>query len=260
MSKAIVLVAFGSANLQGINDSIGLLEKDLNKCIGKEYTIIKAFTSNKIIDLLKERYDCVIPHLRNALFSLVNHGYEEVILQPLHIMNGRDYKEIEFIAKEYKYSFRRLVISKPLFSGEDKRLLIESCEIAEIICENIKDSNILLVGHGSKRSSNRLYDEIEKAVEKINCGKTYMATLEGNKTINDVIQRLIEDKVTALTLKSLFIIPGKHILTDIMATNNSWVSKLKENGIEVLIDNKSLLEYKKIRQLFIKKINEEINN
>ena len=31
MSKAIVLVAFGSANLDGIKQSIGLLEQDLNE-------------------------------------------------------------------------------------------------------------------------------------------------------------------------------------------------------------------------------------
>ena len=46
MSKAIVLVAFGSADLQGIKKSIGFLEKDLNSCFGEEYTIFKAFKGN----------------------------------------------------------------------------------------------------------------------------------------------------------------------------------------------------------------------
>ena len=44
MSKAIVLVAFGSANLEGIKNSIGLLEKDFNKEFSDNYTIVKAFT------------------------------------------------------------------------------------------------------------------------------------------------------------------------------------------------------------------------
>ena len=34
MSKAIVLAAFGSADLDGIKKSIGLLEKDLNSYFG----------------------------------------------------------------------------------------------------------------------------------------------------------------------------------------------------------------------------------
>ena len=70
MSKAIVLVAFGSANLDGIKKSIGLLEKDLDSCFREEYTIFKAFTSNRIIDLLKERHDYVVPHLSKLLFIL----------------------------------------------------------------------------------------------------------------------------------------------------------------------------------------------
>ena len=54
MSKAIVLVAFGSVNLEGIKQSIGLLEDDLNEYFAGEYTVFKAFTSNKIIKLLKD--------------------------------------------------------------------------------------------------------------------------------------------------------------------------------------------------------------
>ena len=129
MSKAIVLVAFGSANLDGIKKSIGLLEKDLDSCFGEEYTIFKAFTSNKIIDLLKERYDYVVPHLSKVLFNLVNQGYEEVIIQPLHIMSGRDKNQIEEIVNEYKYSMKKLVISKALFTDEDDKLNKESYEV-----------------------------------------------------------------------------------------------------------------------------------
>ena len=44
MSKAIVLVAFGSANLDGIKQSIGLLEQDLNEYFAGEYSVLKAFT------------------------------------------------------------------------------------------------------------------------------------------------------------------------------------------------------------------------
>ena len=156
MSKAIVLTAFGSADLDAIKKSIGLLEKDLNNYFSKEYTVVKSFTSNKIIELLKERHDYVVPHLSKVLFNLVNQGYEEVIIQPLHIMSGRDKKLIEEIVDEYKYSVKKLVISKSLFNDDDKSNK-ESYEIGNIICENIGNNDILLVGHGSKRSSNKLY-------------------------------------------------------------------------------------------------------
>lgn len=257
MSKAIVLAAFGSADLGGIKKSIGLLENDLNSYFGKEYTVVKAFTSNKIIDLLKERHDYVVPHLSKVLFNLVNQGYEEVIIQPLHIMSGRDKKQIEEIVDEYKYSVEKLVISKSLFTYEDK-LNKESYEIGNIICESIGNNDILLVGHGSKRSSNKLYDVIEEVIRDITHKKVYMATLEGEKTIEAIIENLVNDKVKNLIVKPLFIIPGKHVISDISTGNKSWMNMLKEKNINVTINENSLLQYEGIRKLYIKNINNVI--
>ena len=159
MSKAIVLVAFGSANLEGIKQSIGLLEQDLNEYFAGEYTVLKAFTSNKIIELLKERHDYVIPHLSKALFNLVNQGYEEVIIQPLHIMSTSDIKRIEEVVDEYKYSMKRIVICNTLFSDEEEVLIKESNEIANIIWDDSEKNDILLVGHGSKKNSKKIYED-----------------------------------------------------------------------------------------------------
>ena len=258
MSKAIVLVAFGSANLEGIKKSIGLLEKDLEKCFGEGYTILKAFTSNKVIDLLKERYDYVVPHLSKVLFNLVNQGYEEVIIQPLHIMSGRDKNQIEETVNEYKYSMKKLVISKSLFTEEEENLNKESYEVGGIISENIGNNDILLVGHGSKRSSNKLYDVIEEAVRNITDKRVYMATLEGEKTIDTVIEKLVRDKVNNLIVKPLFIIPGKHVVSDISIGEGSWIEMLRERNINITINEDSLLQYEKIRKLYIRNINEVI--
>ena len=258
MSKAIVLVAFGSANLEGIKKSIGLLEKDLEKCFGEDYTIFKAFTSNKVIDLLKERYDYVVPHLSKVLFNLVNQGYEEVIIQPLHIMSGRDKNQIEETVNEYKYSMKKLVISKSLFTEEEENLNKESYEVGRIISENIGNNDILLVGHGSKRSSNKLYDVIEEAVRNITDKRVYMATLEGEKTIDTVIEKLVRDKVNNLIVKPLFIIPGKHVVSDISIGEGSWIEMLRERNINITINEDSLLQYEKLRKLYIRNINEVI--
>lgn len=257
MSKAIVLAAFGSADLDGIKKSIGLLEKDLNSYFGKEYTVVKSFTSNKIIDLLKERHDYVVPHLSKVLFNLVNQGYEEVIIQPLHIMSGRDKKQIEEIVDEYKYSVEKLVISKSLFTDDDN-LNKESYEIGNVICKNIGNNDILLVGHGSKRSSNKLYDVIEEAVRDITYKNVYMATLEGEKTIDAVIEKLVNDKVKNLIVKPLFIIPGKHVISDISTGDRSWMNMLREKNINATINENSLLQYEGIRKLYIKNINNVI--
>lgn len=260
MSKAIVLVAFGSANLQGIKESIGLLEHDLNEYFDGEYTVLKAFTSNKIIELLKQRHDYVIPHLSKLLFNLVNQGYEEVIIQPLHIMSNSDIKLIEEIVDEYKYSMKRIVLCNTLFSNEENMLIKESNEISKIICGDSDESDILLVGHGSKKNSNKIYDVIAEAVRQQSNKRVYLATLEGEKTLNLAIEDILKDNTKKLILKSLFIIPGKHVINDILDINDSWSEKIKSKGIEITIGKKSLLQYEKIREMYIEKIKKIIES
>ena len=119
--KAIILVAFGSASLQGIRDSIELLEEDLREEFNNEYTIFKAFTSKKVISLLKERHNYVIPYLSELLFNLANDGYEEVNIVPLHMMKGKGYQGLVDIRNEYSYSFKKLRLLDTLLGSEEDK-------------------------------------------------------------------------------------------------------------------------------------------
>ena len=85
-----------------------------------------------------------------------------------------------------------------------------------------------------------------------------MATLEGEKTIDNTIEMLIKDKVNNLIIKPLFIIPGKHVVSDISIGDKSWIEMLKEKNINATINENSLLQYEKIRKLYISNINEVI--
>ena len=77
---------------------------------------------------------------------------------------------------------------------------------------------------------------------------------------NIKIEEILKDDTKKLTLKSLFIIPGKHVIDDILNSNDSWSEKIKSKGIEITIGKKSLLQYEKIREMYITKINNVIRN
>ena len=85
-------------------------------------------------------------------------------------------------------------------------------------------------------------------------------TLEGEKTLDLAIEEILKDDTKKIVLKSLFIIPGKHVIDDILNSNDSWSEKLKSKGIEITIGKKSLLQYEKIREMYIKRINKIIES
>lgn len=260
VSKAIVLVAFGSASLQGVRDSIELLEYDLRERFNNEYTIFKSFTSKKIISLLKERSNYVIPYLSELLFNLANDGYEEVNIVPLHMMKGKGYQGLIDIKNEYSYSFKKIRLLDTLLGNEEDNQEKTIKDMVIAMDENMEDGKILLSGHGSKEDSNSIYSKIEDEFNKKYEGKFYMATLEGNNTFDEALMKIKRDNVKKLTIKPLLIIPGKHYIHDISEGENSYLGMLKANGINAVISKSSLLQYKKIRELYINNILEAIKN
>ena len=258
--KAIILVAFGSASLQGIRDSIELLEEDLREEFNNEYTIFKAFTSKKVISLLKERHNYVIPYLSELLFNLANDGYEEVNIVPLHMMKGKGYQGLVDIRNEYSYSFKKLRLLDTLLGSEEDKQEKTIRNMVTAMDEHMEDGKILLSGHGSKEDSNSIYSKIEYEFNKRYKDKFYMATLEGSNTFDKVLSKLKRDDVKSITIKPLLIIPGKHYIHDISEGENSYVGILRSNGIITSISKSSLLQYKKITQLYIDNIKMAIKN
>ena len=77
-------------------------------------------------------------------------------------------------------------------------------------------------------------------------------------TFTKIIIYFNNDKVKNLIVKPLFIIPGKHVISDISTGDRSWMNMLREKNINATINENSLLQYEKIRKLYIKNIREAI--
>jgi len=250
MRKAIVLVSFGSTNIEGLKNTIHLLEKDIKESFD-DTTVISVFSSNKIITILKERYNIYVKKLNKCLFDLASDQYEEVIIQPLNIMEEALNKDIENIIDEYRYSFKRIVMAKSILSGSGE-VLKERCSIlAESILDKSSKLPILLIGHGSKTNPNHCYDVLRSVFQQKSGRNTFMATLEGNITLTNVIDEMKKDDIKDIVLQPLFLIKGKHLMNDIFGCEDSWINILEREGFNVIAKEKALLQYKTVRNIYV---------
>jgi sirohydrochlorin cobaltochelatase len=250
MRSAIVLVSFGSANLEGLKNSIFLLEKEIYGNFNN-VTVVKAFTSNKIINILKEKHDIYVKRLDQCLFDLANDQYEEVIIQPLNIMEEALNKDIQKIIEEYRYCFKRIAMSNSILAGKGDNLKKSCDRLAKSILDRNSNLPILLVGHGSKINSNECYSLLRSSFEEISGRRTFLATLEGNDTLIKAIEEMNKEKVTDIVLQSLFLIQGRHLTNDILGVENSWINILKDLGFNIIIKNKALLQYESVRKIYV---------
>lgn len=280
MKRAVLIVSFGSSNLDAYKHVESFI-KNIKDSIDKELFIQCVFTSNILIKRMKEKNNIDILNVKEALEILFNDGYKEVILQPLHMIDGKDCDSLRNILEENKDRFNYIKLNPTLLINKGKNTKESALNIANAIKDNVnKDRCVVLVGHGSNRCQDNCcytsiginqccgdngnvcnddcYQEIEKALQSIGYKNVIIGTLEGSRTRSVVLKELKDKKIDDVIIMPLLVLPGNHIIKDIKG-DNSWESLFNENDINVEVNLKSLLEYEKIQKLYIDMINEAIN-
>lgn len=74
----------------------------------------------------------------------------------------------------------------------------------------------------------------------------FLASLEGDYGIFELIDELKKKNIKKVTLAPFLLVAGDHAKNDMASDDkDSWKSILEENGFDVKIDLKGLLERKK---------------
>ena len=114
--KAILVVSFGTSYNDTREKTIGAIEKKIADSY-PDYTVRRAFTSKIIIDILKKRDGIYIDNVSEALNKLYDEGFEYVVIQPTHVMNGFEYDELMADAKKCQSCFKKMSFGKPLLTS-----------------------------------------------------------------------------------------------------------------------------------------------
>ena len=115
MKKAILAVSFGTTYHNTLEKTIAAIEADLAAAFPNR-TLRRAFTSGMIIRRLKERDGLAIDNVAEALERLAAEGFEDVVLQSTHVMNGDERDKMMAQAMPFASRFTRLSIGSPLLT------------------------------------------------------------------------------------------------------------------------------------------------
>ena len=111
--KALVVISFGSTFDETRTHDIGGIEQALAAAF-PAYDQYRAFTSVIIRKRLAER-GIKIDDTETVLQKLVDAGYEEVVLQPTHLLHGEEFEQkILSLRDKFTAKFQKIIISQPL--------------------------------------------------------------------------------------------------------------------------------------------------
>ena len=246
VKPVILVVSFGTSYNDSRDKTIGAIEKAIATA-NPDYEVRRAFTSQIIIDKLKERDKLEIDNVEQAFDRLVSDGVKTVVVQPTHLMNGYEYDDLAKATEEYKNKFDAVVMGNPLLS--DDADFDKIAKLLPTITTNNDDTAYVFMGHGTEHQANGVYEKLQKQITAENI---FIGTVEATPTLDDVVKMAKDGGYKKVALQPLMVVAGDHANNDMAGDeDDSWKSVFTKEGFAVECVLKGLGEFEEIQNIYV---------
>lgn len=254
---AILVVSFGTSYNDNREITIGAIEDAIAGAY-PEYEVRRAFTSQIIIDKLKERDGLEIDNVEEALDEAAADGIKELIVQPTHLMDGYEYNDLAKALTEYKDKFDRIIFADPLLTSDSDFEAVMKAITEKTAAYDDGETAICFMGHGTGAASNGVYAKLQEMLTESGYENYYIGTVEAYPTLDEVIKALKEKgSYKKVVLEPLMVVAGDHANNDMAGDEeDSWKTVLEGEGYEVECILEGLGQIPAIQEIYVAHIRE----
>lgn len=254
----ILLVHYGTSNDNSRTQTIDKLNTRVAETF-PDCAVVEAYSAPSVVRMLAKRgvRKLSIPQ---ALDSLKTIGCTKLVVQSTMLLDGVMTEMLKKEVGKVKKYFKAVSVVRPLlYSVDDCRTMIEMIGKSLIADKSVdaKNSQVVLVGHGSDSPANAMYSQIDYLLKAEGKPSWHVGTIEGFPTIDNVEKQLKGIKNKNVLLVPLLYIAGNHQKDDI---DGVWKTQLQSKGYHVDVVGKGLGEMTEIQEMILGKIAAQIKS
>ena len=248
--KELLVVSFGTSYNDSRRLTIGAIETALAEAF-PDWSVRRAFTSQIIIDRVRERDGVEIDNVKAALDRAVDNGVKTLVVQPTHLMDGLEYTDLVDELAQYTDAFEHIAVGAPLLTSDGDFQAVADAITQATAQYDDGDTAICFMGHGTEAESNRIYGEMQQVLEAAGHDRYYVGTVEAEPTLEDVLAGVKDSGAHRVVLQPLMIVAGDHANNDMAGDEEGSLKRaFQDAGYEVECVLKGLGELEAIQQLF----------
>ena len=253
----ILVVSFGTSFNESRTEDIGGAERAIEKAYqNKGWSVRRAFTSQIIINHVQARDNETIDNVTQALDRAVKNGVKNLVIQPTHLMHGKEYDELKEEVNAYKDKFQTITFSEPLLGevgsdttsvNSDKETVAKAA-VAQALADYkggiyktadaaaASGTAIVFMGHGTSHQANITYAQMQSEMNDLGYKNAFIGTVEGIEVKTDtatfdpdyqsVIKKIKAAGYNNVILRPLMVVAGDHANNDMAGDDSdSWKSQ-----------------------------------
>lgn len=249
--QELLVVSFGTSYNDNRRLTIGAVEDALEEAI-PDYSVRRGFTSQIIIDHVKDRDGEEIDNVEEALERAVDNGVKTLVVQPTHLMNGLEYDELVETVTEYSDAFEQVAVGEPLLTSDEDFDAVMKAITEDTAEYDDGETAICFMGHGTEAESNQVYSRMQELLKENGYENYYVGTVEAEPSLEDVLAAVGEGEYKRVVLKPLMVVAGDHANNDMAGDEEgSWKTTFEDAGYEVECVVTGLGELEAIQDIYV---------
>lgn len=251
MKQALLVVSFGTSVAQTRACITAVEDVLLEQAPDRDF--FRAFTSPTIRRKLAQRGEDILS-LKEALEQIEAMGYQDVIVQPTHMLYGIEYDKIKKTADWFAFRFAHFVLGKPLMADTEDLHYLAHCLMQHYPAQ--PEEATVFMGHGTEHFANAVYPALQTAFSLAGRKDIFVGTVEGWPGFADV-RAQVAGQYKKAHLIPLMLVAGDHACNDMAGEDeDSWKSQLEADGVQVRCTMRGLGEMEDVRLLYRKHMQE----